>query len=406
MAAPQTPVQSGGRRVLFVHDGPIYVGPDGVPRGVHYTDALIDRYMQLGSHLTFLLRAKPVTLQEASKYSPLQRDGFRFFPVPNVKSLFAHIRQGRQVRRIVAEQVSAHDVVVVRLPSTLGRWAFWEAHKQDKPILIEFMACTWDALWNYSLKGKIAAPYYFLCNFLLMRKARYIVYVTERFLQGRYPSPGKSIACSNVIISPADPDVVAQRMRRIAGLDRSPRIVLTTIGATDVRYKNQELVLRALQTLGEKRHRYCYRVIGPGSSARLRKLADKLGVADCVEFIGAVRHADIPVWLDDTDIYIQPSRTEGLPRALVEAMSRGCAALGSLRGGIPELLPPSCLFSPGDAQGLAAMIIAFDTDKLRLAAEQNLQRSMRYAAEVLEARRKSFFADFLKDNAARLGTCG
>ena len=406
MADPQTPVQPVGRRVLFVHDGPVYVGPDGVPRGVHYTDALIDRYMYLGPNLTFLLRAKSVTLQEASKYSPLQRDGFRFFPIPNVKSLIAHIRLGQQVRRIIAEQVSAHDVVVARLPSTLGRWAYWEARKQDKPVLVEFMACTWDALWNYSLKGKIAAPYYFLRNFLLMRTARHIVYVTERFLQGRYPSPGKSIACSNVIIAPADPEAVAQRMRRIAGFGSNQPIVLATIGATDVRYKNQELVLRALQTMGEERHRYCYRVIGPGDSLRLRKLAERLGVADCVEFVEAVRHADIPAWLDDTDIYIQPSRTEGLPRALVEAMSRGCAALGSRRGGIPELLPPTCLFSPKDAQGLAAMIAAFDADRLRLAAEQNLQRSMRYVAEVLEARRKSFFDDFLKDNAARLHTCG
>ena len=98
MAIPIPDTGCGERRVLFVHDGPIYVGPDGSPRGVHYTDALIDRYMQLGPHLTFLLRSIPVPQQDADRYSPLRRDGFRFFSVPNVKSISAHVTQGRLVR--------------------------------------------------------------------------------------------------------------------------------------------------------------------------------------------------------------------------------------------------------------------------------------------------------------------
>ena len=398
MAIPIPDTGCGERRVLFVHDGPIYVGPDGIPRGVHYTDALIDRYMQLGPHLTFLLRSIPVPQQDADSYSPLRRDGFRFFSVPNVKSISAHVTQGRLVRRMIAEQVAAHDVVVCRLPSTLGRWAFWEARQQGKPVLVEFMACTWDALWHYSLKGKLAAPYYFLRNVWLMRSARHVVYVTEHFLQTRYPNSGKSIPCSNAVITPADPKALARRQQRIAGFGASPRIVLATIGATDVRYKNQDVVLRALRAMGDGRHRYLYRVIGPGDTVRLRKLAERLGVTDCIEFVGAVRHADIPACLDDTDIYIQPSQVEGLPRALVEAMSRGCAALGSRLGGIPELLPQRYLFSPNDVSALKSMITSFDENALGIAAQENLLRSQDYVADVLEARRRAFFEEFLADS--------
>ena len=47
------------------------------------------------------------------------------------------------------------DVLVARLPSTIGRWAWSEAMRQQKPVLIEFMACTWDALWYNSLKAKL-----------------------------------------------------------------------------------------------------------------------------------------------------------------------------------------------------------------------------------------------------------
>lgn len=392
-----------GRRVLFVHDGPIYVGPDRIPRGVHYTDALIDRYMGLGSELTFLMRAADVPQAEAERYSPLVRTGFRFLAVANVKSLSSLLTRGRQVRRIVAEQVANHEVVVVRLPSTLGRWAFREAKRLNKPVLVEFMGCAWDTLWYHSWKGKLAAPWYFWRNLRLMRKANHVVYVTERFLQKRYPSPGKSIACSNVVISPADPQVLVKRLQWIEGRDTRERIVLATMGATNIAYKNQALVIKALSRLGRDRHRFLYRVIGQGDPARLRTLARRLGVEDCVDFVGAVRHAEVPTWLDSTDIYIQPSRTEGLPRALIEAMSRGCAGLGSAGvGGIPELLPPDRLFAPSDAVSLSRLIAEFDAEKLRHDAERNFARASDYTSDVLEARRQAFFEEFLKDNTGRL----
>ena len=42
--------------------------------------------------------------------------------------------------------------------------------------------------------------------------------------------------------------------------------------------------------------------------------------------------------LDECDIYLQPSLQEGLPRSVIEAMSRGCACIGAATAGIPELL--------------------------------------------------------------------
>ena len=56
--------------------------------------------------------------------------------------------------------------------------------------------------------------------------------------------------------------------------------------------------------------------------------------------------APIFEFLDSLDLYLQFSRGgEGLPRALVEGMSRGCPAIGSTVGGIPELLT-ECLCVP------------------------------------------------------------
>ena len=60
--------------------------------------------------------------------------------------------------------------------------------------------------------------------------------------------------------------------------------------------------------------------------------------------------------LDKADLFILPSKTEGLPRALVEAMARALPCIGTTVGGIPELLPSEDLVPPGDVKALAETI--------------------------------------------------
>ena len=385
------------KRVLFAHDGPLEVSPDGVPMGVHYTDALLQRYLQLGSTLTFLMRAKPVSASEALSYSPLVRSGFSFQSVINAKGPLKFALYARHARKTVCQAVSGHDVIVARLPSLIGSWAFLEAKRLDKPVLVEFVACTRDALWNYGVLGKVTAPYFYLKNRLLLRYSSHTIYVTEQFLQTRYPSRGKSIQCSNVELKSSGEDVFSRRLNRISSTNNERPIILTTVAAVDVPYKDQATVIRALALMGLDGDRYRYRIVGQGDPALLKKLARELGVIDLIEFIGPVRHADIGSVLDDTDIYIQPSKQEGLPRALIEAMSRGCPALGSSAGGIPELLPVSRIFAKGDIKKLVELLRSYSPDLMQHDASENWKTAQRYDKELLSSRRAAFFQEFLSD---------
>jgi len=385
--------------VLFAHDGPLEVGPDGVPMGVHYTDSLLDRYFQLGSQLTFLMRSREASGDDASRYSPLVRSGFRFVPVSNLKGPIKRLIHGGDAVRKIRSQVESNDVVVVRLPSTIGRIAYWEAKRQGKPVLVEFMACTWDALWNYSWLGKVSAPYYFAVNRRLMRGANHVIYVTDEFLQRRYPTKGEAIACSNVVVKSGDKSVLERRIKRIGNIGKNGPVTLATVAAVDVRYKDQKAVFRALANLGPRASRFRYRVIGQGDPKRLVTLAKSYGVADLVEFVGPVRHSEIPRWLDDTDVYIQPSRMEGLPRALIEAMSRGCPSVGTTAGGIPELLPPGRIFNKGDYKALSVKLSQLTPQEMLKDAKENFKRAKDFDSVVLQDRRRRFFEKFQSDFA-------
>jgi glycosyltransferase involved in cell wall biosynthesis len=69
--------------------------------------------------------------------------------------------------------------------------------------------------------------------------------------------------------------------------------------------------------------------------------------------VGAHNHPQD--WMRRAAIYVQPSREEALGLALQEAMSSGCACVGTRVGGIPDLLEPSTglLVPPGDPTALA-----------------------------------------------------
>jgi len=101
-------------------------------------------------------------------------------------------------------------------------------------------------------------------------------------------------------------------------------------------------------------------------------------------------------WLDDIDIFLMPSLQEGLPRALVEAMSRGCPAIGARTGGIPELLSEECIHKAKDYKMLSKIIIKLikSKDLMKRLAIENFERSKEYSKNILDNRRRKFWTQF------------
>jgi glycosyltransferase involved in cell wall biosynthesis len=80
-------------------------------------------------------------------------------------------------------------------------------------------------------------------------------------------------------------------------------------------------------------------VAGSGpDEAMLERLAQEVGVEQRVEFLGHIDHAHLPQLLQRADIFIRPSRSEGMGNAFIEAMAAGVLTIGTAVGGIPDFL--------------------------------------------------------------------
>ena len=133
---------------------------------------------------------------------------------------------------------------------------------------------------------------------------------------------------------------------------------------------------------------------GSGDEPTLRKLAESLGVSEQVVFEGRLAHDKMFAWLDDMDLYIQPSLQEGLPRAVVEAMSRGLPALGAKTGGIPELLGEKYIFARKGVDDIARLLPAVSKEEMLTMARNNFEHAKNFQKELLEKKRYDFYAAF------------
>jgi glycosyltransferase involved in cell wall biosynthesis len=394
-------------KALFVCDHRFSTLPDGrVFTGGRYPYRTWERYLEVFESLVVVGRASALREEQSVPNLNLSsgpRVEFSF--MPHLNTLGRHFFEGPEAKRTIAKLLSRVDAAIVRLPSLNGEIAGDLAIKMEKPFAVEMVGCPWDALWNHgTLRGRLYAPVSYFRTRKLVRKAPFILYVTDEFLQRRYPSrAGVSQNVSDValptIAAVSNVSIPARELYTKKEFPKRDPLAVFHIGLTGsfrTSSKGIQVALRALASVVDSLPAFHFYVIGPGDPGPYRELASRLGLSQFMPEGELPGTKAVFEWLGKLDLYIQPSLQEGLPRALVEAMSQGLPALGSSAGGIPELLDRECLHKPGDWRTLGAQIskAANDFEWRQRQSLRNKQRAEAFRDELLNARRGAFWKDF------------
>ena len=138
--------------------------------------------------------------------------------------------------------------------------------------------------------------------------------------------------------------------------------------------------------------------MGAGDNSYLKSVAKKYGVEENVIFTGRLNYDDVIKNLDSCDIYVQPSFIEGLPRAVVEAMSRGCPCIGTDAGGIPELLDKECILVKKNVKSIVNTVEKIlDKNILFELSKTNFEKSKEYGKNTLDEKRNLFYCKIKND---------
>lgn len=142
---------------------------------------------------------------------------------------------------------------------------------------------------------------------------------------------------------------------RWRALSLPAKAILLTVGNL-VPLKGHDLIIRALSDL-EGVH---LQIAGEGPErSRLVALAEKLGVADRVRFLGVVNHEELASVYSAADVLVLASEREGWPNVLLEAMACGTPVVAAAVGGIPEIVNrpiAGTLFKERSPRAIAAAV--------------------------------------------------
>lgn len=102
--------------------------------------------------------------------------------------------------------------------------------------------------------------------------------------------------------------------------------------------KNHELLLRSFARFKGQHSDARLQLLGDGElKENMMQLAGQLNIADTVEFSGL--QSNVYPWLHNADVFILPSKFEGMPMTLIEAMGTGLPIIASNVGGFRICLP-------------------------------------------------------------------
>ncbi len=322
-------------------------------------------------------------------------EGVCFSSVPYYVGPGQYLARAPQVRSRARQAVGRREAVILRVPSQVAICAESALHSTNQPYAVEVVGDPHDAF----SPGTGLHP---LRGLFRWRHARRLkdqcagacaaAYVTGGTLRKRYPPAPETFTATYSSVELPEEFLAAQPRGFSPG---KPSFRLISVGSLDHLYKAPDVLIDAVGECVRRGWDLELALVGGGRRrAALERRAGRLGLAKRIRPLGQLPSGEaVGSELDRADLFVLPSRQEGLPRAMIEAMARGLPCVGSRVGGIPELLDPTDLVDADDARELAGKIseVLSDPRRLRSMSVRNWRRARNYREEALRPKRDRFY---------------
>lgn len=373
--------------------------------GAYFTRLGVDGYAfwqrYLDPFTTVVVAARTAEQGDVTGLERVDGPGVRVCPLPEYHGFLGALQQHTPIRLALEAAVREVDAVCVRAPGVMAGLA-WRA-SAGRPFAVEVVGDPIDAFAPGAVRSVVRpfARALFARDLRAMcRTATAVSYVTEHALQARYPAGGWTTACSDVRLQDemfVTPEQVRERLatrsRAQGGTSAAPWRILF-VGSLAQLYKGQDVLIDAVATCRRRGLPLQLTIAGDGHYRGVLEARARRAQAP-IAFVGQVPAGEgVRALLDQSDVFVLPSRTEGMPRAMLEAMARGIPCLGTRVGGIPELLPASRLMAPGNVSALVHALFALcgTPEGLLGPALQDLARARQFRSSVLTTRWRDFLA--------------
>jgi len=349
------------------------------------------RYLDVFEEVVVIARVADVPYAQR-EWNRADGSGVSFFRIPYYVGAAAYLKNYLPVRAAIRDLTRNMDALVMRGVSVVNR-SLLSSLMKGRPFGVEVIGDPHDVF----APGSVQHPLRPFLRWWLARTLKEqcktacaLAYVTSSTLQKRYPSDHDAFVTSYSSIEL--PDLALVKHVRQFGPIHSLKIV--TVGSLEQMYKGIDVLIDAIAICRSWGKSVELAIVGEGRyQDQLKDQVNQRQLSHVVNFMGQL-HTKADMWelFDNAHLFVLPSKAEGLPRAMIEAMARALPCIGTDVGGIPELLSAEDLVPRGDAVALAHKIVevASGPGRLHKMAEHHLRIAHQYADAVLAPRRRKF----------------
>ena len=381
---------------FIVFEGDVYTD-------VQCDQSFWDRYLGVFDRVVVCARMRGAREgDDAGKLLLSSRPDIQFIGMPDFVGVAGLLKNLNLVRRAVDECIERSDAVVARVPSPISLAIYPQLRASNKPWAAEMMMNPATAYSKESMRHPlqpIIQGYAVERTRKMCMNANGVAYVTEHILQADYPckAMGKiddpSFFTASYSTINLDPGCFA---RKDMPSTPPPRVCLAHTGKMSDDRKGHEEFLLTIANLRDAGVDASGILIGDGPQReRFQQLANSLGIADHCEFAGWVSgFSEVQRCLHQAEFFVAPTKSEGLPRSVIEAMASGLICIGHAVDGVPELLEENCLSRTNDPGDYARMVAGFldDWPRALRTRDRQFEKAQEYRSDVLNARRAEFYS--------------
>ncbi|MFC3092601.1 glycosyltransferase [Alteromonas sediminis] len=360
--------------------------------------AFWQRYLAVFSQVNIVARVHDVSVAQ-SGWRQVTGHNVLITALPGYIGPMGLLKALPKTLSVLASRRGIERRVIYRVPGILAWLYSVTAGSRQSVYGAEVVGDPADTFTRAASKHPLRPLLRYFFVYLLKRQCKgayAISYVTESALQRRYPPNKAALFTHYSSIHLCDEDFKEPIQRTW-----STPVKLLCIGNLSQPYKGCDLMLDALAVLKNSGVNCQLTWIGGGSLlANMQDYASALNLDSQVQFVGNVANRnDMRQYIDNADCFVLPSRQEGLPRVLIEAMARGKFCIATDVGGVNELLPPSWVIAPHSSELLVSAItraITLDLSSRHKLCERHYHRAMDFHDKQLQIRREALYKHLLE----------
>ena len=394
--------------VYVFHDGRYFVDEfNRVWTKCNADNAFWARYLQCFTNVFIVARGKKIKSEQLNSEFKRADDGKSIFLVdlPYFEGPIQYLKQYFRVKKrinFIVYEVVQGAACIVRSPLS-----FFITSKVS--CVVYGVEVVGDPAEVFSKKGgvfsKLAAAIYAQIQRQLVKGAAAVSYVTESQLQKVYPASDNAYSTYYSSIELVGENYKYfpkhELVKRYKRMTKEKCCSILGVGSLEFDYKGVDILINAVARLIKDGYSVNVTWIGSGKLiTKYEELVSKSGISSSFKFAGQIEKHKVFEAYRNNDLFVMPSRTEGLPRAMIEAMSNSILCIGANVGGMSELLTEDFLFEANSISVLEEKIrMIIDSPNISYLVRnvaRNFEKSGLYSQERLNERRIGFYKELTK----------